>query len=190
MIDQQSGHVITDQRNANVDQVPEPSSHHALAIRIQNLDERRLEELVTVECEIVGKPCTGRCDDSTAKVVEDELERLDVVAGLIDSSMLLGLFEGSGRVVHAIESVVGEPESHERHDSELHSESPLGGNFAVRWVTAAVEDQEENDEDDLVEHLAPTLHQECQNDVSSTVQFVVSLVDGCASALCLVLHRS
>lgn len=51
-----------------------------------------------------------------------------------------------------------------------------------------MEDQEEDDEDDLVEHLTPALHQEGKNDVSTTVQLVVPLVDGRAAALCLVLH--
>lgn len=125
VINQERSHVVTNECDGDVDQVPEPSSHDALAIRVQDLDESRLEELVAVECEIVGEPCTGGSDNSSSEVAEDELERLDIVAGLVHSCVLLGLLESGTRIVHSVVSVVDEPEGHERHDSELYPEGPL-----------------------------------------------------------------
>lgn len=91
--------------------------------------------------------------------------------------------------MHSVESVVREPKGHERHDTELNTERPLRRGLAVRWVCSAVEDQEQDNQDDLVEHLSPTLHQERENDVSTSMKLVVSLVDSCASTLGLVFHR-
>lgn len=189
VIDQQRGHVVPDERDTDINQVPQPPGHDALCIGIQNLDECRLEQLVSVECEIVCEPCSGSGDKSTPEVTKDELEGLDVVPGLVDPCVLLGLLQGGGRVVHSVESVVREPQGHECHDTELNTERPLRRGLAVRWVCSAVEDQEQDNQDDLVEHLSPTLHQECENDVSASMKLVVSLVDGRASSLGLVFHR-
>lgn len=189
VVDQQRGHVVPDHGDTDIDQVPEPSRHDALRVRVQHLDKRRLEQLVAVECEIVGKPGSSGRDDSASEMGKDELEGLNVVSRLVDPRVLLGLFQCGRRVVHPVESVVGEPKGHERHDTELHTERPLGRDFAVRWVSASMEDQEQDDQDDLVEHLTPALHQEGENDVSTAVKLVVPLIDSCRAALGLVLHR-
>jgi hypothetical protein len=50
-----------------------------------------------------------------------------------------------------------------------------------------MEDEEQDDQNGLVEQLTPTLHQECQDDVSASVQLVVGLGFG---AVRLGLERS
>lgn len=48
-----------------------------------------------------------------------------------------------------------EPQGHSRHNPKADPKRPLSAHLAVRRRTAAVEDEEENDEDTLVEQLTP-----------------------------------
>ena len=191
VVDNEGGHVVSDKRDSTVEQVPVPSDDDGVVTRADDLDEDRLEQLVSVETKVVGEPPEGRGKDSAAKVAEDELERGDVVTGLVDSSVLLGSHQSSGRVLELVVTVVGQPESGESHDTELNSEDPLGRNLAVGRVAAAmVEAQQEDDQDGLVEELTPSLHEEGQDDVSASVEFVVTAVDRLATSLGLVFERS
>lgn len=152
MVDEEGGKVVADEGDADVDEVPEPGGHDvALAAGRNDLDESRGEELVAVEQEVVEQPAHGRADHAAAKVARGELERLKVVARLVDPRILLRSLQGSRAVDLLVVSVVRQPESHDRHDRERDSESPLGGNNVVGRVTASVEDDQQQDQDDLVE---------------------------------------
>ena len=51
----------------------------------------------------------------------------------------------------------------------------LSGQFGVRWISASVvEDKKAKNEDDLVEELTPSLHQEGHGDISTTVKTISS----------------
>jgi hypothetical protein len=190
VVDDQGREVVSTESDPTVEQVPVPTDDDRVVSGTDDLDERRLEQLVTVETEIVGKPTKGGGKESPSKVVEDEFERGNVVSGLIDPSVLLGSHQSGGRVLELVETVVGQPEGGQGHDPELDSEDPLGRDLAVRRVAASVvETQEEDDQDGLVEELTPTLHEKGEDDVPTTVKFVISTVDRLATSLGLVLER-
>lgn len=125
VVHEQGSEVVSDERDGDVDQVVEPAVHDGRVDGDDDLDERRLEELGAVEEEIGREPASGRTDESTSEVADEELERLDVVSS--DGSLLplLSLELSVHRVVSSVVPVVGEPERHEANDTELDSESPL-----------------------------------------------------------------
>ena len=189
VVDEQGRGVVPAKPDTTVEQVPVPTDNDRVVTGADDLDERRLEELVSVESEIVGKPSKGRGKDSTSKVGKDELERLDVVSGLVDPGVLLAPHQGRARVLHLVITVVGQPEGGQGHDPELDPERPLSRDGRVRGVTGSVvETQEEDDEDGLVEELTPTLHEKGEDDVSTSVELVIPAVDGSTASLGLVLE--
>ena len=191
VVDDEGGHVVSNKRDSTVEQVPVPSDDDRVVTRADDLDKDRLEQLVSVETKVVGEPTKGRSKDSTSKVAEDEFERSDVVSGLVDSSVLLGSHQRGGGVLKLVVTVVGQPKGRKSHDTELNSEDPLGRNLAVRGVAASVvEAQQEDDQDGLVEELTPSLHEEGQDDVSTSVELVITAVDRFAASLGLVFERS
>jgi hypothetical protein len=191
VVDDEGGHVVSDKRDSTVEQVPVPSDNDRVVTRADDLDKDRLEQLVSVETKVVGEPTKGGSKDSTAKVAEDKFERGDVVSGLVDSSVFLGSHQGSRRVLELVVTVVRQPEGRKSHDTELNSEDPLGRDLAVRRVAATVvEAQQEDDQDGLVEELTPSLHEEGQDDVSTSMKLVITAVDRLAASLSLVLERS
>ena len=172
VINQEGGQVVAGKRAADVDQVPEPSGHDGGGVGREDLDELGLEELVSVEENIVTEPTTGSGDDATSEVTEGQLERFHVVTS--DSVLLLGSHQLLGGQWHLVPSVVDEPEGTDGGDGEGDSVGPLGGHLGVGWVSAAVvEDEEGEDEDHLVEELTPSLHQEGGCDLASTVQTIL-----------------
>lgn len=62
---------------------------------------------LTIEEEIIKQPAHSRPHHPPAKMRADQLERDDVVPGLVDVRIFLGSAEGSGRVGLAIVSEVG-----------------------------------------------------------------------------------
>lgn len=133
----------------------EPSVHDGRASSDEDLDERRLEQLGSVEEHIGDEPSSRCSDESASKVGEGELERLHVVPG--DGRLLLvGPQLAVRDVVSVVVSVVGEPERHEGDNSKLHPKRPLGGLLAVgRVASASVEDDEQHNQDRLVEERSP-----------------------------------
>ena len=80
---------------------------------------------------------------------------------------------------------VDQQEKEDCDDGKRHSERVLSSYLAVRGFAFVVEDQEKDDEDRLVDQLAPSLHSECQKDASTTVKLIVS---ACTFAV-YTLHR-
>ena len=190
VVDEEGRGVVPAEPDTTVEQVPVPPDDDRVVTRADDLDKGRLEELVTVESEIVGEPGKRRGKETTSKVAKDELERLDVVTRLVDPGVLLASHQGSAGVLELVETVVSQPEGGQGHDPELDPEGPLSRDGRVRRVTGSVvEAQEEDDQDGLVEELTPTLHQKGEHDVSTSVQLVVPAVDGSTTALGLVLER-
>jgi len=68
--------------------------------------------------------------------------------------------------------VVDEIQSDDADEGERNAESPLGADLPIRGISAAVEDEEGDDEDCLVEELAPTLHGESEDDISAAVHSI------------------
>jgi hypothetical protein len=146
--------------------------HDSAAVGDEDLDEHALEELRTVEEEIGGHPASGGSEKAASKVRKRELERGGVVAG--DSSLALGRPElAIRRVIGLVVTVVGKPEGHDGDDGELNAERPLGREGGIRLRISSMEDEEEDDEDNLVEHLSPSLHEECKDDIAAAVETVV-----------------
>lgn len=131
-------------RELTVDQVVKPSGHDGSSSWDQDLDERALEELGSVEENIGQEPPASGTNHSTSKVREGQLEGLDIVAS--DRLLLLvGSELPISDVVSVVVSVVGEPESHEGDDSELKTERPLSSLDRVgRVSTTTVEDDEKD----------------------------------------------
>lgn len=168
-----TGKVVSHEGDTDVEQVPEPASHDIVRrCRRDDLDELRLEELVAVEEDIVAEPTASSGEDTRTKVVESQFQGLEIVSS--DVGLLLDSIELLACQRHLVPTVVDEPERPDGWDSEGDTVDPLGGHLGVRWVSASVvEDQQEDDQDDLVEELAPSLHQESGGDIAATVKTVL-----------------
>jgi len=173
VVDEERGEVVTDKLNTDVEQVPEPTDDNGLVVWRKNTDKLGLEELVAVEENVVTEPGTSGGDKTESKVLDAHLERSNIVTS--DVRLLLGKSELLGGRAHLVGAVVNQPESTDSWDGERNTKSPLRGDLGVWWVTGTVvEDEEEKDQDDLVEELTPTLHQESGNDLATTVHTVIA----------------
>lgn len=171
VVDQEGGHVVSAQRDTDIDQVPQPGGHDRAGCGTDHLDELTLEELVAVEENIVGEPATSSCEYAESEVLEGQLQGLGIITS--DGSLLLGSGKLLASSLHVVGTVVNKPQSTDGGDCEGNTVGPLNRDGGVRVVTTAVvEAEQENDEDDLVEELTPTLHQEGGSDLAATVQAI------------------
>lgn len=134
-------------------------------------DKVTLEELVSIEENVIGKPCTCCSNHTGSEVTKSELQRLSVVAGDLALLFCRGqLFAGGP---HLERTVVDEPKGSNGRKSKGNAEGPLSGNLRVLWVSATVvEDEEKDNKHGLVGQLTPSLHQERTSDLASTVKTV------------------
>lgn len=63
MVNEPRSSVISSERTSDIDQVVQPTSHNTRSW-LDNLDELRLENLVSVEEKIIAEPTSGRCDQA------------------------------------------------------------------------------------------------------------------------------
>jgi len=98
---------------------------------------------------------------------------LSVVSGNV--GLLLHERELARSRLHLVGTVVDEPQSTHSGDGERDTVGPLDDLLVVwRATLAGVEDQEQENEDDLVDDLTPTLHQESGDDLATTVKTVIA----------------
>lgn len=166
------GTVVTGQLNTDVGQGPEPAGHDSVIVGGNGLDEVALEELVTIEENVVGEPSTGGGDETRSEVAEGQLERLGVVSG--DRSLLLLGLKLLASSAHVVGTVVDEPKGTGGGDGEGNTVDPLGGSLGESSGVTTVEDQQEKDENSLVGELSPTLHGEGTDDGTTTVKTILS----------------
>lgn len=103
---------------------------------------------------------------------EAEAQGRDVVAS--DVGTVFCLSELLRSVGHLPSSVVDEPESTNRRESERQTESILSSRGGVRWrARSLVEDDKQDNEENLVDKLAPALHQEGHGDTAATVETIL-----------------
>lgn len=141
-------------------------------MRADDADKLTLEELVAVEEDVIGEPSTSGGQNTEAKVLEGQSERLDIVTG--DGRLLFGSSELLAGRPHVVGTVVDEPKGANSGNGERDPVSPLGGNGRVgRVATSVVETEQQDNEEDLVEELAPTLHQEGTGDLAATVKAIL-----------------
>jgi hypothetical protein len=171
VVDEERRQIIPNQTDSNVDQVVQPSYLDGLVSREQNGDELALEQLISVEEDIVCIPCASRRNQTWPEIRKSQLQRLDIVSS--DVLLLLGSYELATGTLHLVRSEVDQPKSSNRRDGKADSISPLCGNFGVGRIPGAmVEDQEQDNQDDLVEKLTPALHEESTGDFATTVETV------------------
>jgi len=157
VVDQECCKIVSHERNTDIDQIPQPARHDiVLCARGDDFDECGSKQLVTVEQEVVEEPSGRGTNDTTAKMGEDELERLEIVSRLVYPRVLLRSSKSGRRVDFFVVSVISEPEGHHSHDGERYTECPLCGEGRVWGIAGAVEDEQEDDEHSLVEKLTPT----------------------------------
>ncbi|KAI3477577.1 hypothetical protein L1887_60617 [Cichorium endivia] len=185
VVDEERSHVVADERDDDVVHVVDPGGLEAAGVVGDDADEDAREDLVAVEEEVVGEPAASSSEQTVPVVVERELERDKVVARSVET-LLCGL-EGGILVLHAIVSDVGEVEGEGGDDAELHTEGPLRRSLAVGTVERAVEDEQADDQDSLVGQLAPTLHEERERHLASSVHAVAG---GGSTTCARSLHRS
>ena len=171
VVDQNRRKVVSAERDTNVDQVVEPTNHDRVVARSDDLDELRLEEFIAVEEDVVGKPGTGSSDQTGPEVAECQLQGSNVVSGNV--CLLLSELELLGRRLHLEVAEVDEPKSANGGNGERDTIGPLGDFLRVGRCRSRVEDQKQKNQDDLVEKLAPTLHEESTSDLATTVQTVL-----------------
>lgn len=134
--------------------------------------EHTLEQLVAIEKYIIAKPAASCRKKTTAEVLAGQFHRLHVVACNI--GLLLGLLELPVCRPHLVSTVVGEPEGSNCGNGKRYPESILRSALGIRRLAAAtVENDQEDDEQDLVDKLTPTLHQESHGDLATTMKPIV-----------------
>lgn len=90
VVDQKGSKVVTTQTDADVDHVPVPSHNDITGrVRADDLNESGSKELVTVEQKVVEEPTHSGTNKTTSKVSADQFEGVEIVAGLVDSHVLL-----------------------------------------------------------------------------------------------------
>ena len=167
-----TGQVVSAKGNTDVDQVIQPSWHDGFAVVRDNTDEFCLEQLVAIEENVVGVPATSGCNQAWAEVCESKLEGLRIIAGNL--GLLLRCSQLLARRSHLIGTEVDKPECTDSWDGKGDTVGPLRCHFRVWWVPASVvKAQKENNEDDLVEELTPSLHQEGTGDFAATVKTIL-----------------
>lgn len=172
VVDKEGGSVVTSERDGNVDQVPGPSGQEGVGVVGDDLDELTLEELVAVEENVVAEPSTSGGDQTATEVGEARLEGSGVVSS--DAGTGLCFSKLLGGVRHLPGSVVDEPQSTDGGEGKGQTEGELSSLLGVRGTAAAaVEDGEQDNQDNLVEELTPTLHQESHGDTTTTVQTIL-----------------
>lgn len=145
VVDQKGSEVVSTQTDTYVDHVPVPRHNDITGrVRADNLNESGGEELVTIEQEVVEEPTQSGTNQTTSKMSADKLERMKIVAGLVDSHVLLGTTKSGRRVLLLVKSEVGEPKSHHSHNAKRNSVSPLSRDRGVRRVARMVENEEKD----------------------------------------------
>lgn len=173
VVHEERGEIITDKRDDDVVQVPNPAGQDRARTAADDGDELSLEELVSVEEDIVAEPATSRGEETASKVPGGHGEGIKIVTGNI--GLLLGGNKLSAGVGHLVGSVVDEPKGTDGGNGERQSECPLDSGEAIgRGSATGMEDEEEDNEEGLVDKLTPTLHQEGGGNLAATVKTVVS----------------
>lgn len=161
--------VIPDQGDAHVDEIVEPSREDGFALVGDDLDELVLEQLVPVEEDIVGEPRSRGGDHTGSKVGKGQPQRVGVVAG--DFAFLLRRHQLLARGFHLVGTVVDQPQGADGRNGEGNSIGPLRRHLRIGRVSGAMmEAEQQHDEQDLVEELAPALHQEGTGHLAAAVQ--------------------
>lgn len=151
--------IVSNKRNADVDEIIKPARHDGSAVISNDFDELALKELISIKENVISKPCSGSGNHSRSKICKSKSERLGIVSGHLALPLRSGQLLTGG--LHLVCSVVDEPEGSKSWDGKGDAVSPLCGQGRVRWVPSSVmETEKEENQEDLVEELAPSLHQE------------------------------
>lgn len=174
VVDKPHGHVVATHLNSNVGQVVKPSDHGARGVGVDNADKVARVKLVSVEENIVGEPATSGSENSRAEVLEGKLQGLHIIAS--HGGLLLLSIQLLARRVHVVSTVVHKPESKDGGDSKRNAVGPLGGGVgdSASITIAVVENKQQENQNDLVQELTPSLHKEGTNHRAATVQAVLA----------------
>jgi len=171
VVDEERGEMVASQRDDDIVQVPDPARQNRGRVAADDSDELGLEELVAVEEYVVAKPCSSRGEQPTTEEGAGQPERLDIVA--CDIALPLRSGELATGMGHLVGAIVHEPKGADSRHSKRNTPDPLGGRSAIRRVAVTVvQDQKQEDEESLVDKLTPTLHEEGQGDLTSTVHTI------------------
>lgn len=170
VVDQEGSQIVAHERDADVQKVPQPADHDRISSTRNSFDELSLEQFVAVEEDVIGVPGTRSCKNTSTEVGEGQAQRLGIVAS--NRSLFLGLLKRPRCGPHFVGTVVAEPEGSNGRNGKGNAVCPLCQGLAIWGRTAAVENQQQQDEDDLVEELSPALHQEGRSHFAATVQTV------------------
>ena len=169
MIDENCSHIVSNEGATDVEEIPVPTADNC-RIWIEDFDEDGLEDFVAVEEEIVAKPSSSGADKAMPVMRHDQFERFDIVAG--DTGLTLRQFQVSIGELEFVDTMVQEPESESKDEGKRNAECPLCAEFTVWGVSAAMENEEADDEDSLISQLTPSLHGKSEEDVASAMHSV------------------
>ena len=116
VVDEERGEVVTGQLHGDVDQIPGPVGHQTGGGTTNDGDELALEELVTVEENVVGEPGTGSSNETATEVAENGLKSVEIVSG--DVGLSLGGSKRAGGVGELVGTVVDKPQGTDSRDGE------------------------------------------------------------------------
>jgi len=130
VVDKKGGHIVTNQGDPDVQEVPVPPGHDG-GSGIEDLDEGAGKDFGAVEEEIVAEPIAGCSDEAMPIMTKDELQRFDVVTG--DIILFLGQFQFGVGEFQSVHSVVNKIQGDDTDKGKRNSERPLSADLAVRW---------------------------------------------------------
>lgn len=164
--------IVSNKRNTDVDEIIKPARHDGGAIISNDFDKFALKELISIKKNVISKPCSGSGNQSRSKICKCKSERLGIVSGNLTLPLRCRQLL-TGRL-HLVCSVVDEPESSNGWNCKGDAISPLSGQGRVRWVPAPVmKAEKEENQEDLVEELAPALHQEGARHFAASMETVL-----------------
>ena len=177
MVNKNRSHVVTGHLDTNVDQIVKPLGTKRVRVvgitfrlTSNNVNELVGENLVTVEEKVVAEPTHGRSKETMPVMVQRKLERSNVVTRGVQTC--LSISESALSVLDPVVTVVREVKRDSGNKAKRHTERELSGIGLDGRLECVVEDQEKDNQKTLVHKLTPTLHQESQQHVTTTVKTV------------------
>lgn len=128
--------IVSNKRNADVDEIIEPSRHDGSAVISNDFDKLILKELISIKENVIGKPGSRRGNQSRSKICKRKSERFGVVSRHFTLPLRCRQLL-TGRL-HLKCSVIDEPEGSNRGNGKGNAVSPLCGEGGIRGIPTSV----------------------------------------------------
>lgn len=90
VVNEERGHIITNQRDGNVGEIPRPGGEERFGIARYDLDKLALEQLVAVEEDIIAEPGTSGREQATSEMSETVTQSRHIVTSNVGAALGFG----------------------------------------------------------------------------------------------------